>query len=90
MIIELECISQLPLPEQLTSCITSRVPQRVFQKKLFVVESLQIEEHINSKGVLKSKYTTGKYDNEYYKINVPYKELRDQYFTPIVIRGLGK
>lgn len=89
MIIELECISQLPLAEPNTS-ITSRVPQRVFQKKLFVVESLQIEEHINSKGVLKSKYTTGKYDNEYYKINIPYKELRDQYFTPIVIRGLGK
>ena len=89
MIIELECISQYPLPEP-NSSITSRVPQRVFQKKLFVVESLQIEEHVNSKGKIKAKFTTGKYDNEYYKINIPYKKLRDQYFTPIVIKGLGQ
>jgi len=89
MIIELECISQYPLPEP-NSSITSRVPQRVFQKKLFVVENLQIEEHINSKGVLKSKFTTGKYDGEYYKLNKPYKELRDNYFKPIVIKGLSK
>lgn len=89
MIIELECISQLPLAEPNTS-ITSRVPQRVFQKKLFVVESLQIEEHVNSKGLIKSKFTTGKYDGEFYKLNHSYKELRDKYFTPIVIKGLGK
>lgn len=89
MIVELEYISQLPLAEPNTS-ITSRVPQRVFQKKLFVVESLQIEEHINSKGSIKSRFTTGKYDGEYYKLNHPYKELRDKYFTPIVIKGLGK
>ena len=86
MIIELEVISQLPLPE-FNSSITSRVPQRVFQKKLFVVESLQIEEHVNSKGRIKSKFTTGKYDGEFYKLNHPYKELK-KYYTPIVIKGL--
>lgn len=89
MIVELECISQYPLPEP-NSSITSRVPQRVFQKKLFVVENLQIEEHVNSKGKIKSKFTTGKYDGEFYKLNHPYKELRDNYFKPIVIKGLGK
>lgn len=89
MIIELECISQYPLPEP-SSSITSRVPQRVFQKKLFVVESLQIEEHVNSKGVIKAKFTTGKYDGEFYKFNIPYKKLKDKYFTPITIRGLGQ
>ena len=89
MIVELECISQYPLPEP-NSSITSRVPQRVFQKKLFVVGNLQIEEHVNSKGIIKSKFTTGKYDGEFYKFNISYKELRDDYYTPIVIKGLGK
>lgn len=86
MIVELECISQYPLQE-LNFSITCRVPQRVFQKKLFVIENLQIEEHVNSKGKIKSKFTTGKYDNEFYKINVPYIEMK-KYYTPIVIKGL--
>ena len=86
MIVELECISQYPLPEQPNGCTTSRVPQRVFQKKLFVVESLQIEEHVNSKGKIKAKFTTGKYDGEFYKFNHPYLELK-KYYTPLVIKG---
>jgi len=90
MIVELECISQYPLPEQFNGCTTSRIPMRVFQHKMFIIESLQIEEHVNSKGLVKSKFTTGKYDGEFYKFNHPYKTLRDQYFTPIVINGLGK
>ena len=89
MVIELEYISQYPLSESKSS-VTSRVPRRVFQKKLFVVESLQIEEHVDSKGKVKHKFTTGKYDNEFYKINVPYKELKDMYFTPLVIKGCLK
>ena len=89
MIVELECISQLPLPEP-NSSITNYVPQRVFQKKLFVIENLHIEEHVNSKGIVKHKFTTCKYDGEYYKLNTPYKTLRDNYYTPIVVRGLRK
>lgn len=88
MTIELECISQYPLPEPNTS-ITSRVPQRVFQKKLFQVENMHIEEHVNSKGKVVKKFTTVKYDGEFYKLNHPYKELK-KYYTPIVIKGLGK
>lgn len=90
MLIELECISQHPLPEVSNGCTTSRIPFRVFQKRLFVVENLQIEEYINFKGLKVKKYTTGKYDNEYYKFNVPYEKLKNDYFTPIVIKGLGK
>jgi len=89
MTIELEYISQYPLPEKGRS-IAKYVPIRVFQKKLFVTESMQIEEHIDSKGNTIKKFTTVKYDSEYYKINMPYKELRDKYFTPIIIKGLGK
>jgi hypothetical protein len=89
MTIELEYISQYPLPEKGRS-IAKYVPIRVFQKKLFVTESMQIEEHIDSKGNTIKKFTTVKYDSEYYKINMSYKELRDKYFTPIVIKGLGK
>ena len=86
MIIELECISQYPIPENRTG-ITSRVPQRVFQKKLFIVENLQIEEHVNSKGLVVKKFTTAKYDNEFYKINTPYEKLKKDYFTPLIIKG---
>jgi hypothetical protein len=89
MVVELEVINQYPLPETGKS-IARYVPLRVFQKKLFVTESMQIEEHINSKGKIINKYTTTKYDSEYYKINMPYKELRDKYFTPIALKGLGK
>jgi hypothetical protein len=89
MTIELEYISQYPLPEKGRS-IAKYVPIRVFQKKLFVTESMQIEEYINSKGNTIKKFTTVKYDSEYYKINMSYKELRDKYFTPIIIKGLGK
>lgn len=89
MIIELEIVSQYPLPETGRS-IARYVPLRVFQKKIFVTESMQIEEYINSNGKIIHRFTTVKYDTEYYKINMPYKELRDKYFTSIVIKGLGK
>ncbi len=90
MVVELEYISQLPLPEVNNGCTTSRIPIRVFQKKLFVIESLHIEQHINSKGVVNHRFTTGKYDNEYYKINTPYQILKEKYYTPITIKGFGK
>ena len=89
MIIELEVISQYPLSETGNS-IANYVPMRVFQKKLFVTESMQIEEHVNSKGKIVPKFTTIKYDNEYYKINMNYTKLKKSYFTPTVIKGLGK
>lgn len=89
MVIELEIVSQYPLPETGRS-IARYVPLRVFQKKIFVTESMQIEEYINSNGKIIHRFTTVKYDTEYYKINMPYKELRDKYFTSIVIKGLGK
>lgn len=87
MTIELEYISQYPLPES-NSSITSRVPQRVFQKKLFQVENMHIEEHVNSKGKIVKKFTTVKYDGEFYKLNHPYNFLRDKYFKPMLINGL--
>ena len=87
MVIELEVINQYPLPE-IGKSIARYVPLRVFQKKIFITESMQIEEHINSKGKIVNKFTTVKYDTEYYKINMPYKELRDKYFTPVSILGL--
>lgn len=89
MIIELEVISQLPVKEHGRS-IARYVPERIFQKKLFITEGMQIEEHMNAQGKLVPKFTTCKYDTEYYKINTPYKKLRDNYFTPITIRGLGQ
>jgi hypothetical protein len=90
MVVELEVISQYPLPEVNNGNTTSRIPMRVFQNKMFVIEALQIEEHVNSKGLIKAKFATGKYDGEFYKLNTSYKTLRDLYFTPIVIKGLGK
>lgn len=89
MVIELECISQYPIPENTTS-VNKYIPMRVFQKKLFIVESLQIEQHVNSKGKIMNKYSTGKYDGEFYKFNTPYKILKDNYFSPIIIKGFGK
>lgn len=86
MIIELEVISQYPILENNRS-IAGRIPMRVFQNKIFITESMQIEEHINSKGVKMSKFTTCKYDTEYYKLNVPYNQLRDNYFKQIKIKG---
>lgn len=89
MIIELEVISQLPVKVKGKS-IARYIPERIFQKKLFITEGMQIEEHMNPNGKVISRFTTCKYDTEYYKINTPYIKLRDAYFTPIVIRGLGK
>jgi hypothetical protein len=89
VVIELTCISQYPIPQNAKS-ISKYIPMRIFQKKIFVVENMQIEEHVDSKGATIKQFTTCKYDTEYYKINIPYKELRDKYFTPIVIKGLGK
>ena len=88
MVVELECISQLPLQE--STSVTGHIPMRLFQKKLVIIENLQIEEHINSKGIVKKKFTTCKYDNEFYKINTPYQKLKETYFTPITIKGFGK
>lgn len=90
MVVELEVISQLSLPEVNTGYTTSRIPIRVFQKKMFVVENMMIEEHINSKGNIVKRFTTTKYDNEFYKLNIPYENLKNQYFKSIVIKGLGK
>jgi hypothetical protein len=89
MVIEFEVISQLPLAETGKS-IARYVPMRVFQKKLFELDKLQIEEHVNSKGIVVKKFTTAKYDNEFYKINKPYNEIRDEYFLPLTIKGLTK
>jgi hypothetical protein len=86
MIIELVCISQYPIPEKGRS-IAKYVPMRVFQKRLFVIESMQIEEHVNGTGKVMNKYTTCKYDSEYYKLKIPYKKLKEDYFTPLTIKG---
>ena len=87
MIVELECISQHPLPEIQTKSIASKIPIKLFYKKLFVIENLQIEEYVTFKGIINSKFSTGKYDNEFYKFNIPYNKLRDMYFAPITING---
>ena len=88
MIIELDCISQYPIPEDATG-IAARIPKRIFQKKLFLIENLQIEQYVDSKGTIKKKFTTGKYDNEFYKLNYPYTELKEKYYTPLKIKGFG-
>ena len=88
VVVELVCISQYPLPENAKS-ISKYVPMRVFQKRLFVLENMQIEEHVNGKGKVINKYTTCKYDSEYYKLNIPYKKLKEEYFTQLVIKGYG-
>lgn len=88
MVIELICISQYPIPEDASS-ITKYIPMRVFQKRLFIVENMQIEEHVNSKGKIVDKYTTCKYDGEYYKLKIPYNTLKDKYFKPVTFKGFG-
>ena len=85
MIVELEYISLHPPSKKLKS-LAGRIPMFVTQKKLFVIENMQIEEHVE-KGIVLPKFTTGKYDNEYYKINTPYQTLKDTYYTPLVIKG---
>ncbi len=88
MVVELEYISQYPIPDHATG-INARIPQRVFQKKLFVIENLQIEEHVNSKGLVVKKFATAKYDNEFYKINIPYQKLKEMYFSQNPINGFN-
>jgi len=88
MVVELEYISLHPPSKKLKS-LAGRIPMFVTQKKLFIIENMHIEEHVE-KGVILPKFTTCKYDNEYYKINKAYKELKQKYFTPITIKGFGK
>lgn len=44
-------------------------------KKLFDLELVEVEEYIDKKGKLINKYSSVYYNNVYYKVNKPYKEL---------------
>ena len=89
MVIELKVINLIPPTEKGISA-AKYIPMRIHQNKLFVVENMELEQCVDSKGKLHSKYSVAKYNGEYYKLLVPYEKLKQDYFTPIVVKGLGK
>ena len=89
MVIELVVINIIP-PKETGVSVAKYVPMTIYQHKIFDTDKMMIEEVIDSKGKLHSKYSITKYDGEYYKLKIPYKQLRDNYFTPLEIKGLHK
>lgn len=86
MIIELKVINLIP-PTETGISAAKYIPMRILQNKLFVVENMELEQCVDSKGKLRSEYAVAKYNGEYYKLSVPYEKLKNDYFTPIVVRG---
>lgn len=86
MVVELEVISLIPALETGKSA-ARYIPMRVYQKKVFNTEQMEIEECVDSKGWNNKKCSVAKYQNEYYKLKIPYSEL-SKYIKPIVIGGL--
>lgn len=55
--------------------------------KVFETDDVEVENFIDAKGKVIEKYTGVVYKDKYYKINRPYKEMREA-FKPIVVAGL--
>ena len=88
MNIELVVISSLPTKEKGLS-IAKYIPLEVKQKKVFTLEDIKLEEYIDTKGKHNKKYCFIKSDNENYKINKPYEEIKNKYFKNLEILGFN-
>ncbi len=55
--------------------------------KIFETDNIELENFIDNKGKVISKYSDVAYQDKHYKINIPYSEMK-QYVTPLVIKGL--
>lgn len=86
MVIELQVINTIaPLKK---GCSGAKyIPFRIFQKKLFVTENMELEECLDAAGKHYPKYSVARYNGEYYKLNSPYEQLKERYFMPIIIKG---
>lgn len=85
MVIELTVISNVPPKESGVSC-AKYIPMCLTQKKLFILENMEIEQFVNSNNKKNKHYCVAKYSGEYYKLQVPYEELKEKYLNtnPIV------
>lgn len=89
MVVELTVINLVPpLPSGRSAA--AYIPLRVYQKKLFVVENMGVEQCVSPKGKVFANYSVAKYDGEYYKLRLPYEELKAIYFNEKPIKGFGK
>lgn len=89
MVVELTVINLVPPnPEGMSAA--NFIPMRVFQKKLFILENMGPEQCVTTKGKLVPKYSVAKYEGEYYKLKIPYEELKALYTNDKpIIKGFG-
>lgn len=55
--------------------------------KVFETDNIELENYLDPKGKVISKYSGVIYGDKYYKINIPYNEMKTM-FTPLVVTGL--
>lgn len=55
--------------------------------KIFETADMEVESYIDSKGKVINKYCGVAYRDKYYKINIPYNDMK-KLFEPLVITGL--
>jgi hypothetical protein len=63
------------------------IKKDVSYKKIFETDEIELENFIDNKGKVISKYTGVIYRDKYYKVNTPY-DIMKQYTTPLIIKGL--
>ena len=54
--------------------------------KVFETDDMELEQYIDAKGKVISKYSGIIYRDKYYKINVPYTSMKE-YLSPLIIKG---
>lgn len=55
--------------------------------KLFETDEIELENYIDAKGKVVNKYSGVLYRDKYYKVNIPYSEMK-VYVSPLIIKGL--
>lgn len=88
MLVEFIIVSCLPLKETGKS-LAKYIPMRLYQKKIFDIESILPEECVDQNGKLYKNFTVVKLENEYYKLKIPYQEIKDKYYKPLEIGGFN-
>lgn len=63
------------------------IKKDILYLKVFETDDIQLEHFIDSKGKVVLKYSGVLYRDKYYKVNIPYKTMKE-YTSPLVIKGL--
>lgn len=63
------------------------IKKDVTYNKLFETDEIGLENYIDSKGKVIVEYSGVIYRDKYYKVNIPYEQMKE-YVSPLVVKGL--